>query len=60
MLGELVEKYPKMARYLASRYGLHCAGCPMAALETLEEGLMVHGFSKKEIGGIVEELKGIE
>jgi len=24
--------------------GMHCVGCPSAAMETLEEAAMVHGF----------------
>jgi len=55
-LGEIMEKFPKVADYLMERYSLHCMGCPMASMETLEEGLRGHGFSKKEIEGIVEEL----
>ena len=55
-LGKIIREFPQVADYLVERYGLHCVGCPMAAMETLEEGLLGHGFSKKEIEGIVEEL----
>ena len=56
MLGEIVQNFPKAAKYLTERHGIHCMGCPMAASETLEEGLAVHGFSRREIANIVEEM----
>jgi len=36
--------------------GLSCIGCPMAMQETLEEGCMAHGMSKKEIDELIERL----
>lgn len=36
--------------------GLGCIGCSMAQFETIEQGLMAHGFSNKEIDDIIEEL----
>ena len=36
--------------------GLSCIGCPMAMQETLEEGCLAHGMSKKDIDKLVERL----
>jgi len=55
-LGELVMEYPEAGQVLAEEYGLHCVGCMAASFECLEDGLKVHGYSKKEIAKIVREL----
>lgn len=36
--------------------GLGCVGCPMAQMETLEQGLKAHGASDDEIKKVVEKL----
>ena len=55
-LGELIQKYSKAAKVLTEKYDLHCVGCMAASFETLEDGLRVHGYDKKEINKIVKEL----
>lgn len=57
LLSEVVEKYPKAAEILATKYGLHCIGCFAAQMETLEQGAMAHGMKKKEIKNVVRELE---
>ena len=54
-LGEITAKYPQ-AIPLLLKSGLHCIGCHMAAMETLEQGCSAHGMSKKEIEKLVEEI----
>ena len=56
LIGELIEKFPKVADILVNKYGFHCVGCMAAGGETLEEGAMVHGFSQKEIKSLLEDL----
>lgn len=53
---EIAERYPKLVELLVEKYGLHCLGCSMSVVETLEEGAMGHGMSKKEIEKMVLEL----
>jgi hybrid cluster-associated redox disulfide protein len=53
---EVVERYPKLVDVLVNKYNLHCIGCSMSAVETLGEGAMGHGMSKKEIEEMVEDL----
>ena len=50
--GELLEEYPKATEMLAER-GLFCGGCPMAQLETIENGAKAHGIDADKL---VEEL----
>lgn len=49
---ELIQKDPKAAQKLAEQ-GLFCGGCPMAQLETLEQGALAHGLDPDKL---VEEL----
>jgi len=53
---EIAERYPKLTDVLVEKYGLHCLGCSMSAVETLAEGAMGHGMSKKEVEKMVDEL----
>lgn len=59
MLAEIVEKYPQLAEMLTVDYGFHCIGCFAAEMETLEQGAMVHGMTKKEIDKLVVALNGV-
>lgn len=52
---EALEINPKTAEVL-SKAGLGCLGCSMAHAETLEQGLVTHGFEEKEIKKIIEKL----
>ncbi len=42
-LGEVIEKDKKNSQILMG-FGLHCFGCPMTQMETLEEAAQVHGI----------------
>ncbi len=48
------------SQYLLMEYGLHCIGCAMAGDESLEAGLLAHGFTEKEIAALVEELNNLQ
>ncbi len=54
-IGEVIEKHPKVVGIML-RYGLHCVGCGIAAMETIEQGAKGHGMSDKEIEMMVREL----
>lgn len=41
-IGEIMSIDPNLATVLMG-FGLHCFGCPMSQMETLEEASMVHG-----------------
>ena len=52
---ELMEKHPDAANILFNS-GLHCIGCGMAMYETLEQGCLAHGMTKKEIDNLIKRL----
>lgn len=52
---EALEINPKAAEVLMNA-GLGCLGCAFAHAETLEQGLMAHGFTKKEIDEVIKKL----
>lgn len=56
LLGELVDKYPKLADVLVEDYGFHCIGCYASGMETLAEGAEVHGMSKEQIKEMIMDL----
>ena len=45
---ELLAKHPELAQDLFEE-GMHCAGCPMAAGENIEQGAMAHGINPAEL-----------
>lgn len=51
--GELLEKNPDVAGVLMEK-GMHCVGCPMSMMESLEEGALAHGLDADEL---VKEIK---
>lgn len=52
------DKSQRLAQEMTSA-GLHCAGCHAATFETLEMGMLGHGFSQEEIKGLTERLNAI-
>jgi len=55
-IAEAVERYPELGEVLEEDYGFHCVGCEAAAMETIEDGAMVHGMSAKQTDLLVEKL----
>ncbi|MDD5193114.1 MAG: DUF1858 domain-containing protein [Candidatus Nanoarchaeia archaeon] len=45
---EIIEKNPEAIGILMGR-GMHCIGCGMAAMETLEQGALMHGMNPDEL-----------
>ena len=54
-LSVLLNKKPEAAEILFE-VGLTCVGCPMAANETIEQGCLAHGMSKKDIDELIKRL----
>ncbi len=54
-LSRILEENSKAAEILFEA-GLSCIGCPMAQAETLEQGCLAHGMSKKEISELLKKL----
>jgi hybrid cluster-associated redox disulfide protein len=47
-IAEIVEHFPETIEVFME-YGIACFGCGMANLETLEEGVSLHGIDPEEI-----------
>jgi hydroxylamine reductase len=45
---EVMKANPEAGLKLAER-GMFCSGCPMAMMETLEQGCLAHGIDADEI-----------
>lgn len=54
-ISEILKSNPKAIEILLNS-GMHCVGCPMSMMETLENGCLAHGFTKKQIKEIVDKL----
>ena len=48
LIHEIIEIDPGNAAILMAA-GMHCVGCPSAAMESLEEACMVHGMDCDEV-----------
>jgi len=55
VVGEVVGMFPEAADIITS-YGLHCVGCHANAYETLEQGLLGHGYTQDHLKGLIDEL----
>lgn len=59
-IGEVVLKYPMAAQVMLS-YGLHCIGCHVNIYETIEQGVLGHGMTKKDVDKMLRAInKNIE
>ncbi len=47
-VNEIIKKYPKTV-FVFMDYGLHCAGCPMAQNETIEEAAKLHQMDLEKL-----------
>lgn len=54
-MNELLMRKPELAGLLLSS-GMGCIGCPMAQMETIEEGCITHGMNSKEIDKLIIKL----
>jgi len=55
LIADVVEKYPDIA-IVFLEYGLHCVGCAASPFESIEMGVMGHGFSEKELNSLLKDL----
>ncbi len=52
---QVLEKYPKTAAIMM-KHGLHCIGCHMSAMETIEQGCMGHGMDEEAMKKMLKEM----
>jgi hybrid cluster-associated redox disulfide protein len=55
--GELLEYSPKASKKLAE-LGLFCGGCPMAQMETIEQGANAHGLDPEKLVNMLNKQAG--
>ncbi len=53
-----IEKTEEINEVL-SNFGIHCVGCGASGFETLEEGVLGHGFNKEELKFLLDELNKV-
>lgn len=53
--GDLLKQYPDAAPVLG-KYGLHCIGCHIAVIETIEQGARAHGLSDEQLDSMLSEM----
>lgn len=58
LIADVVALYPEAAEVLMD-FGVSCAGCDVSAYETLEEGILGHGFSEEEFEEVLQDLNEI-
>ncbi len=58
ILGGFPQKSQKLAQEITNA-GLHCVGCQASTWETLEAGMLGHGFPEEEIDELVRRLNAV-
>ena len=59
---DVFKRFPSKSQKLAQEMtnaGLHCVGCSASTWETIETGMLGHGFAEKAIDGLLEKLNKI-
>ncbi len=59
MIGEVLREYPDAIEIFMD-YGIHCVGCHISEYETLEQGILGHGFLEEELEDILKELNDLQ
>jgi len=47
-IGEVVSKHPETVEVMM-KHGMHCVGCHVAGMETIEQGAVSHGIVVGEL-----------
>ena len=59
LIAEILAENPEKAQLLSEimlDFGIHCVGCGAAAFETLEQGVLGHGFSEEDLNNLIKEI----
>jgi len=57
-IGDVVEKYPEVIDTLTG-FGVHCVGCHVSGIESIEMGFRGHGMSDEQINDAVTKLNEV-
>lgn len=58
-IADVLANNPEKTRLLSEimiEFGIHCVGCGAAEFETLEEGVLSHGFSEEQLNKLIIDL----
>jgi iron-sulfur cluster assembly protein len=55
IIGDIVRIHPFTVEIFMD-YGVHCAGCHISDFETLEQGILGHGFTEEDLETIIHDL----
>ena len=58
LVSEVLMLCPTAESVLAA-YGIHCAGCSYGGMETMEEGVRLHGFDEGELEELLDDLTAL-
>ena len=59
MISDILAHNPEKATLLSEilmEFGIHCVGCGAASYETLEAGVLSHGFTQENLNKLVDDL----
>ncbi|MBS3092624.1 iron-sulfur cluster assembly accessory protein [Candidatus Pacearchaeota archaeon] len=59
IIADILEMHPDKAILLSEimmEFGIHCVGCGANAFETLEQGVLGHGYSEKDLNRLLVDL----
>ena len=62
LIAEILAENPEKAQLLSEimiDFGIHCVGCGAAAFETLEQGVLVHGYSEADLNKLVKQINEV-
>ena len=55
LIGEVVRKYPEAAIVMMEA-GMHCVGCHVAGMETVEQGCKAHGMKDEQVDELIKKI----
>ena len=58
-ISDVLANNPEKVRLVSeilTEFGIHCVGCSASTFETLEEGVLGHGFSEEQLSKLVTDL----
>lgn len=62
VIAEILAQHPEKGRSLSNKmmeFGIHCVGCGASTFETLEQGVLGHGYLENELDGLIKDLNKI-
>ncbi len=55
IIADVVQEYPETMDVFLE-FGIHCVGCQISSYETVEQGILGHGYSEEDLDSFIEAL----